>query len=142
MGPGDKFWLPAMRPATCAWQPTSVPLRCLLVDDNTAFLEAAAGLLRREGMRVVGVASAITDALRQAHELHPDVILVDIMLGRESGFDLAQRLAGSDSGGATVILISTHAEADFADLIDGAPVAGFVPKSELSAAAIQQLVGG
>jgi hypothetical protein len=37
-----------------------------------------------------------------------------------------------------VILISTHAEADFADLIAQTPAAGFVPKSELSAAAIRR----
>jgi two-component system, NarL family, nitrate/nitrite response regulator NarL len=116
-----------------------VPLRCLIVDDNASFLAAAASLLEREGMAVAGVASTIADALQKAHELRPDVILVDITIRYESGFDLARRLAGTDSGDSTVILISTHAEAEFADLIDEAPVAGFVPKSELSASAIQRL---
>jgi len=37
-------------------------------------------------------------------------------------------------------LISTHAEADFADLIAEAPAAGFMPKSQLSAGTIQQLL--
>jgi DNA-binding NarL/FixJ family response regulator len=117
-----------------------MPLRCLIVDDNANFLEAAANLLQREGMTVVGVASSITDALRQTRELRPDVILVDIMLGPESGFDLARRLAETDSDGAAVILISTHAEADFADLIAEVPAAGFMPKSQLSAATIQRLL--
>ena len=62
------------------------------------------------------------------------------MLGDESGFDLAQRLADMDSGGIVVILISTQEESDFADLIEVAPVAGFVPKSELSASAIRRLI--
>lgn len=120
----------------------SVPLRCLIVDDNKAFLEAAAGLLEREGMTVAGMATAITDALRQARELRPDVVLVDISLGHESGFDLALRLGETDTGGATVILISTHDEADFADLIAEVPVAGFVAKSELSSSAILELMPG
>src|SRR6202035_5240077 len=71
-----------------------MPLRCMLVDDNDAFLEAASVLLEREGLTVVGVASSIAEALRQARALRPDLILVDIGLGDESGFDLAQLLAG------------------------------------------------
>ena len=67
------------------------------------------------------------------------MILADIALGQESGFDLAERLAGMDSRDTTVILISTHAEADFAELIEQAPVAGFLAKSELSADEIRRL---
>ena len=130
-----------MREATRVCDPTEVPVRCLIVDDNQYFLEAAADLLKREGLTVVGVASAIADALRQTTELSPNVVLVDIMLGHESGIDLARRLAAANSGGPVIILISTHAEADFADLIQEAPVAGFVPKSELSASAIRRLAG-
>ena len=113
-------------------------MRCLIVDDNSSFLEAAATLLEREGLTVAGVASSTEDALRQVGELHPDVVLVDIMLGSENGLDLARRLA-EDHCPATVILVSTHTEADFADLIAATPAAGFVPKSELSAAAIRRL---
>jgi len=88
---------------------------------------------------VVGVASTTEEALRQVQELQPEVVLVDIMLGSENGLDLARRLAESDCR-ASVILVSTHTEADFADLIAATPVTGFVPKSELSAAAIRRLV--
>jgi two-component system, NarL family, nitrate/nitrite response regulator NarL len=115
-------------------------LRCLIVDDNAAFLEEAAALLRREGLAVAGLASTAREALEQAQELQPDVALVDILLGPESGFELARRLVEADGARLNVILISTHAEADFADLIEEAPVAGFVPKSELSASAIRRLV--
>jgi DNA-binding NarL/FixJ family response regulator len=69
------------------------------------------------------------DALRQAPGARPDVVLVDIMLGQESGFELARRLAETDAGAPAVILISTHAEGDFADLIEAAPVAGFAAKT-------------
>jgi len=112
-------------------------LRCLLVDDNDAFLEAASALLEREGVHVVGTASRIEDALRRAVELQPDVALVDISLGRQSGLHLARLLARD---GPAVILISSYAEADYADLIRETPAAGFVPKSELSASAIERLL--
>jgi CheY-like chemotaxis protein len=119
-----------------------MPLRYLLVDDNHAFLEAASVLLEREGVTVVGVASSIAEALRQVRALRPDVILVDIGLGDESGFDLARLLAqDGQGGGAEVILISTRAEADYTELIAESPAAGFLPKSELSARGISRILG-
>jgi DNA-binding NarL/FixJ family response regulator len=119
-----------------------VSIRCLLVDDSDAFLKAASDLLQREGMTVVGTASNSAEALRQARALRPDVILVDIGLGSESGFDLAQLLAQDvQAGRAEVILISAHAETDYAELIAENPVAGFLVKSELSAQAISRILG-
>jgi DNA-binding NarL/FixJ family response regulator len=118
-----------------------VPLRCLIVDDNASFLQAAGTLLERQGLTVAGVATNVADALRLARDLRPDVVLVDILLGDESGFDLACGLVAHDGTGPTVILVSTHAEADFEDLIRETPAAGFVPKSELSAEAIRRLAG-
>jgi two-component system nitrate/nitrite response regulator NarL len=118
-----------------------VPLRCLIVDDNASFLQAASTLLERQGLTVAGVATNVADALRQTREVRPDVVLVDILLGGESGFDAARQIVAEDGTGPTVILVSTHAETDFEDLIRETPAAGFVPKSELSAEAIRRLVG-
>jgi DNA-binding NarL/FixJ family response regulator len=109
------------------------------VDDHASFVKAAARMLEREGLSVVGVASNGADALTRARELHPDVVLLDIALGADSGFAVARRLAEDGSDVPKIILISTHAEADFADLIDATPAAGFVPKAELSATAVQRL---
>ncbi len=130
----------------------------LIVDDNMVFLQAARVLLEQEGLRVVGVAVSSAEALRRAEELRPEVVLVDITLGEESGFDLARRLVGGgpasgrpaggglerggQAGEAAVILISTHSEADFADLIEDSPARGFLPKPELSARAIQRIMDG
>src|SRR5271154_7536324 len=105
--------IPASRNAAGPYtrQSDRMPSRCLLVDDNDAFLETASLLLQREGVTVVGVASTIAQALRQARALRPDLILVDIGLGEESGFDLARLLAQDTQGArADVILISTLAE--------------------------------
>jgi DNA-binding NarL/FixJ family response regulator len=118
-------------------------LRCLIVDDSRRFLDAARGLLESQGLAVIGVASTSADALRQVEELRPDVTLVDIDLGGESGFELVRRL-DHDAGRPPprMILISTHAEQDYADLISASPAVGFIPKSALSAAAIRGLLNG
>jgi two-component system nitrate/nitrite response regulator NarL len=117
-----------------------VDLSCLIVDDSAEFLEAARLLLEREGLAVVGVAATACDALRRVGELRPEVALVDIDLVSDSGFDVARRIAKAAPTG--VILISTHAEDDFAELIAESPAAGFISKSELSAHAIQRLLDG
>jgi DNA-binding NarL/FixJ family response regulator len=119
-----------------------VRIRCLIVDDNQSFLKAARVLLERQGL-TIGVASTSAEALRQAEFARPDVVLVDISLGEESGLDLARRLAEHDVGEeAEVVLISTRTEDEVADLIAGIPAAGFLPKSELSAGAIRRIIGG
>ncbi len=115
-------------------------MRCLIVDDNPQFLEAARHLLDREGIAVVGVASTGAEALERTDELRPELTLVDIDLGDESGFDVAQRLAAAGDTGPRVILISSYAESDFADLIAASPAAGFLSKSELSASAISRIL--
>jgi CheY-like chemotaxis protein len=118
-------------------------LRCLIVDDSQRFLAAARGLLERQGITVVGVASTGAEALRRVEELRPDVMLVDIDLGGESGFEVARRLNRDASlAPPPMILISTHAEQDYADLIAASPAVGFVPKSVLSATAIRKLLHG
>ena len=122
-----------------------MPLRCLIVDDSYTFLRAASVLLEGEGVTVAGVASSSAEALRQARALRPDVILVDVGLGEESGFDLARALAqdGQDGqdGKAAMIMISARAGADYADLIAESPAAGFLAKSKLSAREIDRILG-
>jgi CheY-like chemotaxis protein len=63
----------------------------LIVDDSGPFLEAARALLAREGAEVVALASTTAEALGRLENLRPEVVLVDINLGRESGFELARR---------------------------------------------------
>ena len=119
----------------------SRPMRCLIVDDNARFIAAARGLLEREGVAVVGAASTAADALRSFEALRPDVTLVDLDHDGERGFDVAERL--HRAAGPTVspvILISTHAAQDFAELIEESTAAGFVAKFALSGGAIRDLV--
>jgi DNA-binding NarL/FixJ family response regulator len=131
-------------------------IRCLIVDDNPGFERIARELLEQDGLDFVGSASNAEEAIRLARDLHPDVALVDIDLGRESGLRVARLLRGEhddevpgmvreqgdDELAKAVILISTHAEAEFAELIEASPAVGFIPKSRLSAEAIEALLPG
>ncbi|OBF47148.1 hypothetical protein A5787_10675 [Mycobacterium sp. 852002-50816_SCH5313054-b] len=117
------------------------PLRCVIVDDNPTFLDAAAKFLGREGITVVGVASTSAEALDCLAQLKPDVTIVDVDLGGESGFELAGRLTGGAVSSA-VILTSTHSEQEFDDMILASPALGFVPKVALSPDAIRGLLDG
>src|SRR4051812_43814113 len=117
-------------------------LRCLIVDDNASFREEIRGLLVEQGLDVVGGAGSAADAQRQIAELRPDVALIDIDLGGESGLELARRLRQEPTNGAAphVILISTHDEAEYADLIQASSAIGFLAKSDLSAANIRRML--
>jgi DNA-binding NarL/FixJ family response regulator len=116
-------------------------LRCLIIDDSELFQNAARSLIELGGITVVGVASNGVEAVQRVRELRPDVTLLDVDLGGASGFDVARRLHEEGPPRPAVILISTHRESDYADLIAASPVVGFLPKSTLSARAIRELLG-
>jgi CheY-like chemotaxis protein len=123
------------------WHPVRVSLRCLIVDDSPHFLEAASRLIEGPGLAVVGVASTSTEALARVRELQPDVAIVDVGLGGESGFDLAWQLAATSNGATTnTVLTSTRSESDFAELVAVTPSLGFISKNELSADAIRDFL--
>jgi DNA-binding NarL/FixJ family response regulator len=118
-----------------------VVLRCLIVDDNPEFLQAARTLLELQGINVIGTAASAGEAVRRAEEDRPDLTLVDIDLDGDSGFAVARALkAEGRTAGGQLIMISTHAEDEFVELIEASPAIGFVAKSDLSAEAIQALL--
>ena len=112
-------------------------LRCVIVDDNADFLATVRGILSGGPLEVVGEAASVDEALARAAELAPDVVLLDIDLGEQSGFVVARELIEQTGAAApSIVFISAHPESDFVDLIADSPAVGFVPKSELSTAAI------
>jgi DNA-binding NarL/FixJ family response regulator len=117
-----------------------IRLRCIIVDDSARFLEAASSRLGLGGLDVAGTATTSHEAIEKVELLRPDVVLVDISLGTESGFDLADQLAARPDP-PVLVLISTRAETDYAALIAASPAVGFIPKSRLSAEALRELVG-
>jgi CheY-like chemotaxis protein len=117
-------------------------MRCVIVDDSRNFLDAAVRLLEHEGISVVAVATSFAEGLQSVRDLRPDVVLIDINLGQESGFDLVEQLHRDEAAAAVpAILISTHTEEDFAELISASPALAFIPKAALSGTAIRDALG-
>lgn len=114
-------------------------VRCIIVDDNPGFLSTASKLLDRQGVSVVGVATSSAEALKCVRQLRPDVAVVDLQLGEESGFRLAEQIANGPVP-ARVILTSTHSESEYGELIAASPVLGFIAKEHLSPEAIRRMV--
>lgn len=117
-----------------------MPYRCLLVDDNALFLEAARRLLGREGVDVVATASTAAGAVAAAAAHRVDFSLVDIQLGADHGTVLAGELAARRLGGR-ILLISALAAPDVAELVAASAAEGFVSKETLSRAAIERVLG-
>ena len=119
--------------------PGAVDVRCVIVDDNPGFLITASKLLDRHGVSVVAVATTSAEALNCIQEQRPDVTIVDLKLGEESGFKLAEQIADGPVP-SHVILTSTHSESEYGELIAASPVLGFIAKEHLSPEAIRRMV--
>jgi CheY-like chemotaxis protein len=118
-----------------------MPVRCLIVDDSRDFLRAASNLLERDGITVVGVASTGALARHACRELRPDVVLLDIQLGDETGFEVARQLAGQPGPDTPrVILISAYSPEDVGRMIADTPALSFLPKTALSATAVLDIL--
>lgn len=111
----------------------------LIVDDHEGLRSFARTLLGAEGFDVIGEAADGESALAAVQALHPDVVLLDIGLPDIDGFEVAQRLAQSPGAPSLVLTSSRHAS-DYGQRMRGSPARGFLPKQELSGAAVAALL--
>jgi DNA-binding NarL/FixJ family response regulator len=116
-----------------------MPVKVLIVDDHPSFRATARLLLESEGFEIVGEAADGASGLREARSLAPDLVLLDVQLPDIDGFEVAAQLT-SDGGGPVVVLTSSRDEADFGPLVRESGARGFVPKAELSGAALLALL--
>ena len=117
-----------------------MPPTVLIVDDHASFRASARRLLQADGYEVVGEAADGRSALSVARELRPELVLLDCQLPDIDGFDVAARLTGDDDA-PVVVLTSSRAGEDFGGLVAQSGARGFVPKDELSGAALSRLLG-
>jgi DNA-binding NarL/FixJ family response regulator len=116
-----------------------VPRTVLVVDDHPSFRATARALLEAEGFSVVGEAADGAEALAKTEELHPDLVLLDIQLPDLDGFEITRRLQANGASPA-IVLVSSRDAADYGDLISTCGARGFVPKGELTGAALRALL--
>ena len=111
----------------------------LIVDDHPSFRASAHAVLEAEGFEVVGEAEDGASAIEAVSRLHPDVVLLDVQLPDIDGFEVTRRLMAVD-GAPSVVLVSSRDVGDYGELVDGSGARGFLPKNELSGAAVAALL--
>jgi DNA-binding NarL/FixJ family response regulator len=116
-----------------------MPKTVLIVDDHPSFRLTVRALLESEGFEVVGEAADGASAIEAARRLRPEVLLLDVQLPDMDGFAVAQELCRNGWSPA-VVLTSSRDISDFGSLVRTCGARGFVPKAELSAAALSTLL--
>jgi DNA-binding NarL/FixJ family response regulator len=111
----------------------------VIADDHPGFRAFARALLESDGFHVVGEAEDGRSALAEAGRLCPDVLLLDIQLPDIDGFEVARRLLETASA-PPVVLTSTREAVDYGDSIEESGARGFIPKAELTGAALRALL--
>jgi two-component system, NarL family, nitrate/nitrite response regulator NarL len=129
-----------MRVAASRATISSVAATVLIVDDHAGFRSFARALLEAEGYDVVGEATDGASALAAARALAPELVLLDVALPDMDGFAVCDALL-HDDGGPTVILTSSRDVSSYRRRLQRSRARGFIPKSELSGAALAALAG-
>jgi DNA-binding NarL/FixJ family response regulator len=114
----------------------------LIVDDHPSFRATARLLLEVEGYDVVGEAKDGEEAIRQAADLRPDLVLLDVNLPDTDGFAVALRITAPNGESApAVILTSSRDPSDFGSQVSSSGARGFIPKADLSGDSLAELLG-
>jgi DNA-binding NarL/FixJ family response regulator len=120
----------------------SMRSKILVVEDHPMVAESFATYL---GVMhdVVGVAFQGRDALALAEQEQPEIILLDIALGPESGFALAPSLL-ERAPSAAIVFLTQHNNSDFQSIARTLGASGFIGKSEPWSAVLEalELIGG
>ena len=111
----------------------------LIIDDSASFRGSARSLLEAEGFGVSEAATGV-EGIESVRQRRPELVLLDIQLPDLDGFEVAERLAQLEHP-PTVILISSRDGADYGSLVSSSPARGFIPKSDLSGAAVRSMLG-
>jgi DNA-binding NarL/FixJ family response regulator len=112
----------------------------LIVDDHAPFRAVARTLLQLEGFEVMGEAADTRWAMEVVGRLRPNVVVLDIQLPDLDGFEVARRLAQAEDP-PVIVLVSSRDSSAYRRRLADSPTRGFIPKSDLSGAAVAALVG-
>lgn len=123
----------------CETGTASLTEEILVVDDHDGFRAFARHLLEKGGF-TVSEAACGAEAVEVARMVMPRLMLVDIQLPDFDGFEVARLLAGAEDA-PVIVLTSTREASDYGGQVAASPAAGFLPKDELSDAALRSLPG-
>jgi DNA-binding NarL/FixJ family response regulator len=112
-----------------------MPKTVLIVDDHAGFRRAARAILEAEGYDVVAESATGMEALVAAERFRPELVLLDIGLPDVDGIEVAGRLTTADRSLA-VVLTSSRDACDYPCHLERSGACGFIPKAELSGAAV------
>ena len=112
----------------------------LIVDDHPSFRASARRMLEADGYEVIGEAEDGGAALAATRRLRPALVLLDVRLPDIDGFEVARRLL-DDGGTPQIVLTSSQDSADLGEAIEASGARGFIPKGELTGAALAALLG-
>ena len=133
-----EVWVPALRPPAFMCHDGDVTQTVLIVDDHPSFRASARAILEADGFSIVGEAEDGATGLALLRRLRPDVVLLDVQLPDMSGFDVCIECGDLDT--TSVVLVSSRDATDYGSLIESSGARGFVPKADLSGAAIISLI--
>ena len=115
------------------------PIRVLIADDHRLFAEALEAILDMEpDMEVVGRARNGEEAVEQALELKPDVILMDISMPVMDGVEATKRIRVERPDACVLMLTGSNSRADVARARD-AGASAYVTKDRIAAQLVEAI---
>jgi DNA-binding NarL/FixJ family response regulator len=117
-----------------------MPIRVLIADDHRLFAEALEAILSGDRrIKVVGHAGDGEEAVKLAHDLTPDVVLMDINMPVMDGIEAARAIRGN-SGRARILMLTGSNSRSDVDRARQAGAAGYVTKDRIAAELIDAIV--
>jgi len=114
--------------------------KVLIIEDESQFLTLLCGKLEKEGYDV-SYASDGEEAVRKFKAVHPDVILLDILLPKQDGFTVLEEIRGLKDSDIPVLVLTNLSSDEDRKRGDNLNVADYMVKSDVSLAQVVEKVG-